>query len=97
FNQGFSAFCHWAAEKKSINLAGLDIDYDYWLAEGKRRFQISERMELVRQLFRRPLEMWLVLDRACFMVEQGYQVEIGLFCEKPMTPRNILINAYISK
>ncbi|HIF9356085.1 TPA: methyltransferase [Photobacterium damselae] len=97
FNQGFSAFCHWAAEKKSINLAGLDIDYDYWLAEGKRRFQISERMELVRQLFRRPLEMWLVLDRACFMVEQGYQVEIGLFCEKLMTPRNILINACISK
>ena len=50
-------------------------------------------MELVRHLFRRPLEVWLLLDRALFLEEQGYQAEVGTFCPKPMTPRNLLIRA----
>ncbi len=50
-------------------------------------------MELVRHLFRRPLEIWLALDRALFLEEQGYEVELGAFCDKPMTPRNLLIRA----
>ena len=50
-------------------------------------------MELVRHLFRRPLEIWLLLDRALFLEEQGYRVEVGTFCPKPTTPRNLLIRA----
>ena len=50
-------------------------------------------MELVRLLFRRPLEIWLALDRACFLEEQGYNVVMGSFCDKPITPRNLLIHA----
>lgn len=90
--QGFEAFCHWAAAKKGIDLPS-NIDYEYWQRQGEQRFAITERMELVRQLFRRPLEMWLVLDRACFLEEQGYNVVIGSFCDKPITPRNLLIHA----
>ncbi|PSW07357.1 methyltransferase [Photobacterium lipolyticum] len=91
-NEGFSAFCFWAAEKKSLLLPG-DIDFAYWQQEGEARYQITERMELVRQLFRRPLEMWLVYDRVCFLEQSGYQVSLGTFCAKPVTPRNILIHA----
>ncbi len=40
-------------------------------------------MELVRHLFRRPLELWLVLDRALFLQEQGYRVEVGSFATSP--------------
>ena len=50
-------------------------------------------MELVRHLFRRPLELWLVLDRALFLQEQGYRVELREFCPRHLTPRNILIHA----
>ncbi len=50
-------------------------------------------MELVRQLFRRPLEMWLVLDRVCYLEQSNYDVSLGTFCDKPVTPRNILIHA----
>ena len=35
----------------------------------------------------------LALDRALFLQEQGYQVEIGTFCSRSATPRNILIVA----
>jgi len=77
-NDGFAAFCRWAAEKKNMTLPE-GIDYEYWQQQGELRFAQVERMELVRQLFRRPLEMWLVYDRACFMEEAGYQVSVGSF------------------
>lgn len=90
--QGFEAFCGWAAERKGMTLpAGLD--YAAFLARGEQRFGDVTRMELVRHLFRRPLEIWLALDRALFLQERGYAVEVGEFCDKPMTPRNILIRA----
>ncbi|XEI31423.1 SAM-dependent methyltransferase [Aeromonas veronii] len=88
----FEAFCAWAAERKGITLP-VGLDYCALLAQGERRFGDVFRMELVRHLFRRPLEIWLALDRAIFLQEQGYQVEVGEFCAKPMTPRNILIRA----
>lgn len=88
----FAAFCDWAAERKGIVLpAGLD--YDGFVARGEVRFGDVFRMELVRHLFRRPLEVWLALDRALYLQEQGYRVELGEFCAKPMTPRNIVIRA----
>ena len=81
-----------ARPKKGMGLpAGLD--YAALLAQGERRFGDVARMELVRHLFRRPLEIWLLLDRALFLEEQGYRVEVGTFCPKPMTPRNLLIRA----
>jgi len=47
----------------------------------------------VRGLFRRPLEMWLVLDRALFLQENGYQAQVGRFCETALTPRNLMVLA----
>lgn len=88
----FEAFCEWAAERKGITLpAGMDLAA--FLAQGEARYGDVARMELVRHLFRRPLEIWLVLDRALFLQEHGYRVEVGEFCDKPMTPRNVLIRA----
>ena len=50
-------------------------------------------LERLRNLFRRPLELWLVLDRALFLEEQGYSVRLGTFCDYPLTPRNLLLLA----
>ncbi|KPY93142.1 Uncharacterized protein ALO94_01003 [Pseudomonas syringae pv. spinaceae] len=47
----------------------------------------------MRNLFRRALEVWLVLDRAMYVQEQGYRVSVGTFCESQLTPRNLLILA----
>jgi hypothetical protein len=43
----------------------------------------GRNLELLRGLFRRPLELWLVLDR----------VEVGRFCEPTLTPRNLMVLA----
>ena len=49
--------------------------------------------ELLRSLFRRPLELWLVLDRALYLQEQGFQVTLGTFCAAQLSPRNLLLLA----
>ncbi|MNY82370.1 hypothetical protein D3C86_2244270 [compost metagenome] len=47
----------------------------------------------MRGLFRRPLEVWLLLDRALYLQEQGYAVRLGTFCDYRLTPRNLLLLA----
>jgi hypothetical protein len=47
----------------------------------------------VRLKFQPYLERWLLLDRAVFLQEQGYEVSLKAFCERELTPRNTLINA----
>lgn len=88
----FAGFCRWAAMKKDLELP-KDTDFDHWESHGERRFQEVRRHELVRHLFRRPLELWLVLDYVLFLQEQGYDVRLGTFCERQLTPRNLLIDA----
>lgn len=77
--KGFPAFCQWAAGKKQLCLSE-NTDFDRWLAYGVQRYGEVRRYEFIRHLFRRPLELWLVLDYAVFLEEQGYQVRLGHFC-----------------
>ncbi|WBU41071.1 MULTISPECIES: methyltransferase [Marinobacter] len=88
----FRTFCAWAADKKRLELPE-NLDWQRWLAEGERRFHQVRRHELLRHLFRRPLELWLVFDYAVFLEEQGYRVRLGAFCERSLTPRNLLLDA----
>ena len=93
---GFESFCRWAALQKELVLPA-DVDFPYWQRFGKERFDWIQRLELLRQAFRRPLELWLILDRVCFLEEHHYHVHFGTFCSKPLTPRNILIQAYLGE
>ncbi|MFW5823575.1 MAG: methyltransferase [Marinobacter sp.] len=90
--EGFEAFCRWAAQRKGLALPEA-VDWQHWQAHGVRRFREVRRHELIRHLFRRPLELWLVLDYALFLEEAGYQVRVGTFCERSLTPRNLLVDA----
>lgn len=89
--QGFKAFCLWAAACKQQQLP--DCDFDYYQKLGTERFWHMERLSLVQSLFKRPLEIWLVLDKAQFLAESGYNVTVSEFCERHITPRNVLIQA----
>ena len=88
----FEGFCRWAAEKKGLDLP-LALDWSYWLQRGEQRSKQVRRHELLRHLFRRPIELWLVLDYAVFLEERGYEVRLGTFCERSLTPRNLLLDA----
>ncbi len=92
FGEGFAAFCRWAANEKGVALPH-PVDWAHWENEGARRWHRLRRLTLVRGLFCRPLELYLVLDRACYLEEQGYRVTLTCFTERATTPRNLLIHA----
>lgn len=64
-----------------------------WEAAGWRRQHEVMRLSLPRQAFRRALEIWLALDLAVYLEEQGYAVSLQCFCAQRLTPRNLLVSA----
>lgn len=85
-------YCRDLAALKDLSTVGTP-DWAALEAAGWQRLAEVRNLELLRGLFRRPLELWLVLDRALFVIEQGYSVRLGTFCETPLTPRNFLLLA----
>ena len=88
----FRTLCEHCAHLKNLPLPA-SIEWDFYEEKGWQRLREVSALDLVRFLFRRPLEVWLVLDRALFLQENGYRVRVGTFCERSATPRNILIDA----
>jgi hypothetical protein len=88
----FAEYCMDLAEIQGVPLG----DFKDWIALealGWQRLAEVRNLELVRGLFRRPLELWLVLDRALYLQERQYDVQVGLFCTPDLTPRNLMILA----
>ena len=88
----FATFCVWAAEQKAVTLP-KEVDFEHFLYLGIERQKLTRRVDLVAHLFRAVFEHWLLLDRVCFLEEQGYQVSLEAFCDNAITPRNSLIKA----
>ncbi|WP_426232955.1 methyltransferase [Pseudomonas sp. TWP3-2] len=88
----FADYCRDLGALKELSTIGEQN----WLAletAGWQRLAEVRNLELLRGLFRRPLELWLNLDRALFLAEQGYDVRLGTFCDAHLTPRNFLLVA----
>lgn len=88
----FADYCRDLAALKELSTIGTP-DWQALEAAGWQRLAEVRNLELLRGLFRRPLELWLNLDRAIFLAEQGYGVRLGTFCDAPLTPRNFLLLA----
>lgn len=89
---GFAVFCQQMAELKAITRPA-DFDAERWLKAGQARLYRYERLELARMLFRRPLELWLVIDQYLYLQGQGYKCRLLAFCPTELTPRNLLLDA----
>lgn len=87
----FAHFCRHAATLKGLDLPD-GVDFSVFEAKGWQRHHEVVRMELVRHAFRRALELWLVLDYALYFIDSGYRVTLGTFCERELTPRNLLLS-----
>jgi hypothetical protein len=92
FSADFPAFACWAAATHQLVLPA-ETDWAAYLRRAKRRAAMVQRIELVRHLFRRPLELWLVLDKALYLQQHGYQCSITQLCDYQITPRNLLLQA----
>lgn len=92
FSADFAGFAHWAAAQHQLTLPA-NTDWTRYLQRGARRLQLVQRIELVRHLFRRPLELWLMLDKALYLQQHGYEVRLTELCDYHITPRNLLLSA----
>jgi hypothetical protein len=88
----FAEYCQHLADLKELSTIGAQ-DWPALEDAGWQRLAQVRNLELLRGLFRRPLELWLNLDRALFLADRGYTVRLGTFCETPLTPRNFLLLA----
>jgi hypothetical protein len=93
FSGDFSAFLAYAAQLQQLPLPAV-IDNNALLARADEAYLQLQRIDAVRHLFRRPLELYLLLDRALYLQQKGYQVQLSVFCAYQITPRNFLIRAW---
>lgn len=91
-HESFERFCVTMARHSGF-LVPATTDFSQYEQCGYRRLIEVTALDLPRMLFRRALELWLVLDRALYLQENGYEVSVGTFCERALTPRNLLIRA----
>lgn len=88
----FAGFCQQLAQREQW-VIGSNAEWSYYEQYGWARQREVMRLSLVRNAVRRPLELWLTLDMASYLAIQGYKVTLGTFCNRQITPRNLLLSA----
>ena len=86
----FEEFCAALCQQHQLPLPSRSL-LQQTLKRGEARHREVTRKDLLRHLFRRPLEVWLVLDGALHLQERGYQVKVGTFCDRSTSPRNLMV------
>jgi len=87
----FAQFCRALAAREGLALPA-SLDWHAAEAAGWQRQGEVMRYSVLRHAFRRPLELWLLVDMAAFLEEAGYAVTLGEFCPRRLTPRNLLLS-----
>lgn len=88
----FAAFCAQVTERLELTLPAR-WDAARGEERGWERARRARAWGVVRGVFRRPIELWLVLDRALALAEAGRSVTVEVFCDVAVTPRNLLIRS----
>lgn len=90
FRGSFGEFLERMARREQLPVSAAAESFEVL---GWQRQREVMRLSVVRHAFRRALELWLVLDLAVFMENRAYAVDIGTFCERRLTPRNLMLTA----
>lgn len=91
---GFAGYCQKLAEREELTLPD-EVDWSSWEARGHQRQHEVQRLQLLRHCFKRVLELWLIMDMAAHLQCSGYSIAVHQFCEREVTPRNIIIEGMI--
>lgn len=88
----FESFCRAASESVQRELPSR-VNWRQAEKNGWERRHLVSALSISRQLFRRPIEVWLFLDRVAHLEEIGFTVNYGEFCPSQITPRNLMLLA----
>lgn len=70
-----------------------DAQAYYENPKNKKNVQRIIHTDILRGLFGRVIESYLILDRAFFLLEKGYEIEVVEVFDKHLSPRNLAIIA----
>ncbi len=87
----FTTFVASLSDALELTLPGEDLDGVERRA--RKRVLRVRALGLMRGVFRRPVELWLALDSALYLQERGFDVSLGTFCDRAVTPRNLCLLA----
>ncbi len=88
----FADFMQQMSERENLPPLSSSVAHEFEANGWQRRHEVMS-LSIARHAFRRALEVWLALDLAVYLENQGYSVRLGRFCERALTPRNLLLSA----
>jgi len=91
--EGLASLCRHLHQERGLPLSQDPARQDEARRAAEPRVHEGRALGLIRAPFRRPLELWLVADRAAWLDEAGMRVEVLAFCERRLSPRNLLLRA----
>lgn len=91
----FAEFMQAMTCRENLPPASARVCVEFEAAGWQRRHAVM-RYSIVRHAFRRAIEVWLALDLAVYLGNAGYAVDLGSFCPRQLTPRNLLLSAHLS-
>lgn len=95
----FSIYIRSKLEELKLEHQFSDQDFMefYESAEIQKELRVMFLCNIIRWQLGRALEVYLLLDRAIYLEEAGYDVTIGQYFNEALSPRNIGILALINK
>ncbi len=90
----FATFAREAAALRGLSLP-VGFSPELALERGFERANRARRFGLVRSFFRRAIELFVALDRAAFLAENGYRVTVTTFADRSDTPRNLMVAGWL--
>jgi len=93
YDGSFSHYVREQFKRTNLELRHNDEEIDQYLSEPTRKKYIDDMITagIIRNLFGRALEVYLLLDRAIFLEEQGYQASLVEIFDEELSPRNICL------
>ena len=95
YEQSFGVYVQEQFKRVQIEPRHTEEELNSYFADPDLKILIARMMaaDLIRNALGRVMELYLLLDRAIYLEEQGYEVQVQEFFNKELSPRNIGITA----
>jgi hypothetical protein len=95
YNESFAIYAREQFKRLEIQTSLTDTELNHYF-ENQERLQLIHKMlaaGLIRNALGRLLEIYLLLDRAIYLEEQGYEAKLIECFDESISPRNIAVIA----
>jgi hypothetical protein len=96
YDESFGNYVIEQFRRINLPLQHTKEELDAYFADSERQQLIWKMLTagLIRNAFGRLMELYILLDRALYLEEHGYKVELQEFFDEPVSPRNLGIVAH---